>query len=349
MKSRFVRPCIQKLHAYQPGEQPKIAGLIKLNTNENPYPPSPKVFRVIRKMADARLRLYPDPNSDQLRARIAKIHGFRMEQVIAGNGSDDILTLCLRAFVDEGALVQFPRPTYSLYPVLTQIQNGRVREIRLDAEFRFDPKDFSSRAALTFIANPNAPTGTLFPRPVLASLAKRLKGVLVIDEAYVDFARQNALTLARRFRNVLVTRTLSKSFSLAGMRVGYAVGNSALVEALFKVKDSYNLDRVAQAAGEAALSDMAYHRRCVRRIVRTREFARRELLRRGWEVTPSEANFLFVRPAKGAARDWLSWLRGEKILVRWFAAPETRAFLRVTMGTDAEMRQFLRAIDRIEG
>ncbi len=348
MKSRLVRPAIQKLQEYQPGEQPKIAGLIKLNTNENPYPPSPCVMRAIRGELGARLRLYPDPHSDRFRKKIAQVYGFHPNQVVAGNGSDDILTMCLRAFVGEGSLVQFPRPTYSLYPVLTQIQNGRVQEIPLNNDFGFSLAEVKPKAALTLIANPNAPTGTLFPNRMLALLAQNLKGVLVIDEAYADFASHNALALARKLPNVLVTRSFSKSFSLAGMRLGFAVGPVPLIEALGKVKDSYNLDRLAQLAGEAALSDMAHHKKCVKRIVGARERLRRELQDRGWKVVPSEANFLFVKPKEGKAKQWLALLRDKKILVRWFGAPETRAYLRITIGTEHEMRELLCKVDQID-
>ncbi len=346
MKPGHARPCIRVLHAYTPGEQPKIAGLIKLNTNENPYPPSPRVIRAIRAAVDSRLRLYPDPSSDRLRRKIAEVYGFRMDQVIAGNGSDDILTLCLRAFVGEGKMVQFPRPTYSLYPVLTQIQGGKIREVPFSADYSLDVRRIDPGAALTLIANPNAPSGTVLTQAFLRKLARRLRGVLVVDEAYVDFAGENSLALARRSGNVLVTRSFSKSFSLAGMRLGFAVGHRALIEALFKVKDSYNLDRLAQVAGEAALSDMAYHRRCVARVVRTRGRVGRELARRGWRAFPSEANFLFVCPAGGSAREWFVRLRKNKILVRWFSAPSTRDYLRITIGTDAEMRRLIEVIDR---
>jgi histidinol-phosphate aminotransferase len=347
MKRNLIRPCIQTLHAYTPGEQPKIKGLIKLNTNENPYSPSPRVFSAIRKEVNERLRLYPDPSSDRFRERIAAVYRFKLNQVIAGNGSDDILTMCLRAFVDEGKKVQFPKPTYSLYPVLTQIQNGKIRQVSYDESFQLNPQKFDSSAALTFVVNPNAPSGTLVPQTVLKSLARRLRGVLVVDEAYVDFANENALALARKSKNVLVARSFSKSFSLAGMRLGFAVGHPDLIEALMKVKDSYNLDRLAQVAGEAALSDMDYHRKCVAKVVKTREKFCRSLEKRGWFVYPSHTNFVFVRPAQLQARVWLNKLRANKILVRWFSYPETKDYLRITIGTEAEMKQFLKAIDRI--
>ena len=348
MKCRpLVRASIRRLAAYVPGEQPRGARLIKLNTNENPYPPAPGVARAIRAQLGSRLRLYPDPTSEGFRRRVGKVLRFRPEQVIAGNGSDDLLTMCLRAFVGEGDLVQFPWPSYSLYPVLARIQGGRVRRAPFTASYALRVEQFDSRAALTFVANPNAPSGTALSTAFLRRLARRLRGVLVVDEAYADFAHENALVLARSARNVLVTRSLSKSFSLAGMRLGFAVGSPELVGALFKVKDSYNLDRLAQAAGEAAFADMAWHRRCVGRITRTRERFIAALGWRGWNVLPSEANFVFARPPVGKAADWFSALRGRGILVRWFAAPETRERLRITIGTDVEMRAVLRVIDAL--
>jgi histidinol-phosphate aminotransferase len=343
----LVRASIQKLHPYTPGEQPKIKGLTKLNTNENPYPPSPKVLQAIRQETSASLRLYPDPVSTKLREKIGTVYGFKSEEVIAGNGSDDILTLCLRAFVDEGALVQFPKPTYSLYSVLTQIQNGRFREIPFDSQYQLDPASFDSRAALTFVVRPNAPTGTSIPKTTMLALARRLKGVLVIDEAYADFAEDHCLDLARSLPNVIVCRTFSKSFSLAGIRLGFALGSEGLIEALFKVKDSYNVDRLAQVAGTAALSDMAYHRKTVAQIKETRRRFVRDLELRGWRSLPSETNFVFCRPPALSAKEWLARLREKKVLVRWFGARETRDFLRVTIGTPAEMKVFVQAVDLV--
>lgn len=339
MHSAFIRPCIRKMVAYTPGEQPRVPGLIKLNTNENPYPPSPRVFQAIRRELDGRLRLYPDPLSERLRRKAAAVYGFRPDQVIAGNGSDEILTLCLRAFVDEGRLVQFPVPSYSLYPVLTQIQNARIRRIAFTPRFGLDLAAFDRRAALTFIASPNAPSGTAIPPAFLRKLSVKLHGVLVIDEAYADFAGHHALGLARRARNVLVTRSFSKSFALAGMRIGLAFGGRELVGALFKVKDSYNLDRLTQVTAEAALSDLTYHRRTVARVKRTREWFRTKLEQLGWRVFPSEANFVFARPPGRSAREWFLRLRNRGILVRWFDHASTRDYLRISIGTDSEMKR----------
>lgn len=346
MKRRsLIRSEIRCLSAYVPGEQPRGTRLIKLNTNENPYPPSPRVARAIRRHLGARLRLYPDPVSLRFRERIGRTFDVDPERVIAGNGSDDLLTMGLRAFAGEGDLVQFPWPSYSLYPVLAGIQGARVRRVLFSERYELRLEQFDPRAALTFIANPNAPSGTALTTAFLRCLARRLRGVLIVDEAYADFARENALDLARALPNVLVTRSLSKSYALAGMRLGFALGSRELIGAMFKVKDSYNLDQLAQAAGEAAFADAAWHRRGVRRIVRTREVFRAALEERGWEVLPSEANFVFARPPGGAAEEWFLALKKRGVLVRWFAARETRERLRITIGTEREMRAVLRALD----
>jgi histidinol-phosphate aminotransferase len=291
--------------------------------------------------------LYPDPTSDGFRSKIASIYKFRLDQVIAGNGSDDILTLALRAFVDDKAWVQFPRPTYSLYPVLTQIQHGRIYQVPFKKNFTLSITPFRKNAALTLIANPNAPSGTLLSPSFLKKIARHVNGVLLIDEAYADFASQNSLHLARAMPNVMVSRSFSKSFSLAGMRLGFAVGPSKLIEALMKVKDSYNVDRLAQAAGVAALSDRSYYQKCIRRVLNTRERFKEELEDREWFVFPSETNFVFTQPPRYRAELWLRKLRENKILVRWFSSPETRDYLRITIGTDSEMNQCLSVIDKI--
>ncbi|MDD2709985.1 MAG: histidinol-phosphate transaminase [Verrucomicrobiae bacterium] len=346
MKNNLIRPSIVKMLAYTPGEQPRIPGLIKLNTNETPYPPSPKVARAIRRILNGSLRLYPDPVCLNLRAAIAKRYGFKIDEVFCGNGSDEILGACFRAFVDGGQVVQFPFPTYSLYPVLSKIHHARIREIPCGKDFSLALAQFDPRATLTFVANPNSPTGTLLSNAFLRKLARRLKGVLVIDEAYVDFAKSHALPLVRTEKNVIVTRTSSKSFALAGLRVGYAIGNRELIGALFKIKDSYNLDRLAQAAGQAAIEDIAYHRRLIKKVNRTREWCRRELIKRGWHTPPSEGNFLFTRPARHPAKKWLDILRKNKILIRWFEHPQIRDWLRISIGSDAEMRQLLKIVDK---
>jgi len=346
--SSLVLPHIRKLAAYVPGEQPKIPGLIKLNTNENPYPPSPRVFRALKQAIDPRLRLYPDPASLSLRKAIAAHFHCGTENVFVGNGSDEILSLALRAFAGEKCRVIFPAPSYSLYPVLVQIQNARPLVVELGADYTFSVEKFRPNASLSFIANPNAPSGTFIHKRILARLARRLKGVLLIDEAYADFARENCATLFKTFSNVLVTRSFSKSYSLAGMRVGFALGSRALINALFKVKDSYNVDRLAQIAAEAAFRDQPYLRRNVRRIRGTRERLSKSLLAHDWEVLPSEANFVFARPPEGMrAIDVFRHFRCHKVLVRHFPGKRTGAWLRISIGTDKEIDFLLKALQSI--
>lgn len=340
----LICPHIRRLKAYVPGEQPKIHGLIKLNTNENPYPPSARVFEVLKRAIDARLRLYPDPASLSLRKTIASRFRCGTDNVFVGNGSDEILALCLRAFAGEKRKVCFPEPSYSLYPVLVQIQHAKPLIIEFGKNYALGLKRFRRDAALTFIANPNAPSGTFIPKRALARLARRLKGVLVIDEAYADFADENCSSLFKKFPNVLITRSFSKSYSLAGMRVGFALGDRALIEALLKVKDSYNVDRLAQAAAEAAFRDQRHLRRTVKRIRRTRERLSRTLLKRGWEVLPSSANFVFARPPGIPAARVFRHLRRKKVLVRYFPGKMTGRFLRISVGTDKEIDFLLKAI-----
>lgn len=346
--SRLIVAHIRELQPYIPGEQPRIAGLIKLNTNENPYPPSPKVIRAVKKAVGGSLRLYPDPVALSLRKTLAGRFRCSTDNVFVGNGSDEILALCLRAFAGDRAAVQFPMPSYSLYPVLVQIENARAKSIPFRPGFELSAKDFDRASPLTFVANPNAPSGTWIPKRILAQLAERLRGVLVIDEAYVDFADDDCASLAARFPNVLVTRSFSKSYSLAGMRVGFCLGHRALIEALFKVKDSYNVDRLAQIAAEAAFKDQAYLSRTVARIRRTRERLGRELGRRGWEVLPSAANFVFAMPPKRtSAQQVFGELRRRKILVRHFPGKRTGAFLRISIGTDKEIDFLLKALQSL--
>jgi histidinol-phosphate aminotransferase len=344
VQKSLVAPNIRRLKAYVPGEQPKISGLIKLNTNENPYPPSPRVLRTLRSALDSRLRLYPDPSCVSLRRKIARRFGCSVENVFIGNGSDEILSLALRAFAGEKRRVGFPSPSYSLYPVLVQIQNARPRVVEFGGGYELPVKAFSRDAALTFVAHPNAPSGTPIPRSTLARLARRLRGVLLIDEAYADFARDNHAALFKRHPNVLVTRSFSKSYSLAGMRVGFALGSRPLIEALLKVKDSYNVDRLAQLAAEAAFGDQAYLRKTVRRIQKTRQRLESGLRKLGWEALPSAANFVFARPPHTPAAKVFRHLRQKKVLVRHFPGNQTGGWLRITVGTDKEIDFLLRAL-----
>jgi len=346
-----IRPLVRRLHPYVPGEQPRIPGLIKLNTNENPYPPSPKVLAAIKAAVDGRMRLYPNPTAEGLRGQLAKFHGCAPEHFIAGNGSDELLALATRAFVDPGQTVQFFTPSYSLYPVLADIHGARRNAVPLAADFalpslaqlrRGGAWDF--RAALTFITTPNAPSGRGYSTAELKELCRAQKGVVILDEAYVDFAREHAFALALQFPQVLVARTFSKAYSLCSLRVGYFAGHPALIAALHKIRDSYNVNGLGQVAAAATLRDLPYYRRNFKRLIATRERLSAQLRALGFDVPPSQTNFIFVRPPRWPAARWQQKLRKERVLVRWFDAPATRDFLRITIGTDAEADALLRAV-----
>lgn len=341
-----IRPSVQELEAYTPGEQPKGAGRVKLNTNENPYPPSPAVARVLRTFAVDSLRLYPDPFSQALRERLAELAGVSPGQVFVGNGSDEVLRLAMRAFTQPGGTVAAFDPTYSLYPVLAAAEELAYRAVPLPEGFGWTEPPAELDATLFCLANPNAPTGVLYPVETVRAFCRRFPGVVLVDEAYVDFSEgRDCLALAKELPNVLVCRTLSKSLSLAGLRVGYAVGAPALIEALYKLKDSYNLDRLAQALALAALGDLPWMQDNARRIIATRKRVAAELEKRGFAVVPSAANFLFVEPPAGtAAADLFAALRAKNILVRYFPGDRTGRFLRVSTGTDAQMDAFLAAL-----
>ncbi|MBM4163871.1 MAG: histidinol-phosphate transaminase [Lentisphaerae bacterium] len=343
--NRYVTHAVQALHAYTPGEQPQATGIVKLNTNENPYPPSPAVGQALAAFDPARLRLYPDPLCVAVRERIAVMHGCSPQQVFVGNGSDEILALCTRAFVEDAGTVGYFDPSYSLYPVLADIRKAEKRPVRLSDDFRWQmPAHY--QASLFFLTNPNAPTSLLFPCATVAAFCTSFDGVVLIDEAYADFSRSNCMALAVRAENenTLVMRTLSKAFSLAGLRFGYVIGPEPLIAALYKIKDSYNLDVLAQVAGLAALNDLEHMRANVRRIQETRSRLTAELRRRGWTVLDSETNFLFARPPQERAVECFERLRYAGIYVRHFPNPRTAAYLRITVGTDSQVEAFLQQI-----
>lgn len=357
----FIRPIVQKLHGYVPGEQPKIKGLIKLNTNENPYPPSPKVLAAIKAAVDGRLRLYPNPTAQRLREKLAKLHHCQPENILCGNGSDELLALATRAFVEPASgsrgsksTIQFFSPSYSLYPVLAAIHNTRTNIVALDKDFGIPTlpvlrksKAWDFHAALTFITTPNAPSGRGYSVAELEALCRAQKGVVVLDEAYVDFADTNALKLALKYPQVLVARTFSKAYSLCFQRVGYFVGHPALMAALDKIRDSYNVNGLGQIGALATLDDLKYYRANFRKIISTRQRLSRELTALGFSVLPSQTNFILARPPRFPAKAWLEKLRARKILVRWFKYPSVRNYLRITIGTDTEANALLRATRNI--
>ncbi len=345
--SPYIRTSIRQLHAYVPGEQPANPRIIKLNTNENPYSPSPAVAAALRGMVASNLRLYPPPTSDALRRRIAAMHGCSLENVFAGNGSDETLALCTRAFVEDDDCIGYFDPSYSLYPVLAGIRNVRTLPVPLDENFGWRPPP-ATGCRLFFLTNPNAPTGMLFAKHEVEAFCAGFKGVVLIDEAYVDFAREHCMDLAQRYDNVLVSRTLSKSFALAGLRVGYAVGAPALIEALFKVKDSYNLDGIAQTLALAALDDVEWMRCHAALIIAQRERLAAALDTLGYTVFPSETNFIWTQPPAGMmAQAVFENLRENGILVRYFPEGKLGAYVRITVGTEDEITALIRTLEHI--
>ncbi|CAG0999852.1 histidinol-phosphate aminotransferase [Methylophilaceae bacterium] len=343
---------MHRLTPYVPGEQPKLANLVKLNTNENPYGPSPKVLDALRAEAAETLRLYPDPNSDQLKAAIARYHGLNASQVFVGNGSDEVLAHTFQALLNHDAPLLFPDITYSFYPVYCGLYGIHYETIPLTEEFEIDVDDYLKPNGGIIFPNPNAPTGI----PLKLSGIERLlrantDSVVVIDEAYVDFGTESAVGLIHRFPNLLVIHTLSKARSLAGLRVGYAVGHPDLIEALTRVKDSFNsypLDRFASAGAIAAMEDHEYFEATRRKVMATRDDLVSALRQLGFEVLPSGANFIFARHPGKDGIELASELRERSIIVRHFKNPARIApFLRITIGTDLQNQQLILALREI--
>jgi len=336
-----ARPVVERMHGYVPGEQPRGGTVVKLNTNENPYPPAPGVIAAVAACAAADLRLYPDPMATALREAAARRYGVASEQVLVGNGSDDLLTMLMRTFVGLDDVVVYPEPTYSLYDTLVTIQEGRSLTIPFPADFALPAALADADGRVLIVCNPNSPSGTFTPLDVIEDLARGREWIVVVDEAYVDFAPATALPLVARYDNVLVLRSFSKSFSLAGMRLGLAFGHPELLAELAKVKDSYNVSRVAIAAGVAALEDYTWMEQNVARIVASRARLSEELRAVGYDVLPSAANFVLARRPgedQGAVQ---AALRERGVLVRHFATPRLADALRISVGTDEEIDRLL--------
>jgi histidinol-phosphate aminotransferase len=344
----LIRKSVEAMSGYVPGEQPRDADIIKLNTNENPYPPSPRVMDALVDITAGELSRYPDPVCMELRREISELHGTGPEQVFVGNGSDEVLALCIRAFVERDGSVGYFDPSYSLYPVLAQIEDVAVRPVPLADDFAWAmPADYE--ASLFFLAYPNAPTSLAYPHEQVEEFCRAFKGVVLLDEAYVDFAEQSVADLALQCDNVLVSRTLSKSYSLAGIRLGYAVGPLPLIEALYKIKDSYNVNRLTQAVALAALQDRGWMEHNAERIRSTRKRVSEALAQKGFTVMPSQTNFLWIRPGNGSAEALFAALRVHKIIVRYFPGERTGEWLRVSVGTDDQMDALLAAVDALGG
>jgi histidinol-phosphate aminotransferase len=334
-----ITESVRALEAYTPGEQPKCKNVVKLNTNENPYPPSPKCAAALKNFDLDRLRRYPDPVFSELRRELAKLNSASPENIFIGNGSDEILTVAAKTFVENDESIGSLDPSYSLYKTLAAIRD--VPWVGVENPRRHDFA--KTKTSLFLWTNPNAPTGVLRSGREIQAFARTFPGVVIVDEAYADFAKANCMALAvkRSNRNIIVMRTFSKSYSLAGLRLGYAVGPTELIEAMYKVKDSYNVDAVAQAVGLAAAKDQKWMLRNTQKVVKTRTWFTEELEKRGWDVLPSEANFVFARPPAGNAAEIFEALRRKRIFVRYFSGPKTADRLRITVGTDSEMKKLL--------
>lgn len=342
---------IQQLHAYVPGEQPQGEGWIKLNTNENPYPASPQVAAAISAELD-KLRLYPEPRSIKLRAAIGERYGLTAANVIIGNGSDNLLDLVTRCFVC-GPGAAHSVPSYSLYPVVCGMSGQHLIDLPFDRSMHLDVEALAATdASVFFLTNPNAPTGVAFSRSVIRTALTAINGLLVVDEAYVDFGGESAIPLLQDYDNLIVVRTFSKSYALAGMRVGYALASPGIISMLDRVRDAYNVDRIAQAAALAAFTDVDYFEARRQQVIATREATRAQLDALGWFTYPSAANFLFTEPVSASggtgaelAAALFNFLKERRVLVRYFPNhPLTCAFIRVSIGTDAQMQVFTNSI-----
>ncbi|WP_027525792.1 histidinol-phosphate transaminase [Bradyrhizobium sp. Ec3.3] len=347
--SRFWNPVVHTLSPYVPGEQPKQDGVVKLNTNENPYPPSPRVLAVVASAAE-RLRLYPDPRASQLREAIAAHYKVAPEEVFVGNGSDEVLAHTFQALLKHDAPLLFPDVTYSFYPVYCGLYGVAHEEVPLDAAMRVHITDYRRPCSAILLCNPNAPTGIALPRDTIAALlTEHPDQLVVIDEAYVDFGAESAVPLVARHDNLLVIQTFSKSRALAGLRVGFAIGQRPLIEALERVKDSFNsypIDCLALAGATAAIADDAWFEQTRARIMANRETLTRDLSGLGFEVLPSQANFVFARHRSQGGADLAAALRQRGVLVRHFKKPRIENFLRITVGTE---EQCGRLIDVLRG
>lgn len=349
--SKYWSPFVKSLEPYVPGEQPKLANLTKLNTNENPFGPSPRVLDAIRQASDESLRLYPDPNSDALKSAIAEYHHVGPEQVFVGNGSDEVLAHIFHALFGHDHPLLFPDITYSFYPVYCGLYGIPFETIPLDADFRIQVADYKGINGGIIFPNPNAPTGRFLAlEEIERLLSVNNETVVVIDEAYVDFGGDSAIALVNRYPNLLVTQTLSKSRSLAGLRVGFAVGHRDLVEALERVKNSFNsypLDRLAQAGAVAAFADEAYFQDCCQAVIAERERLRQALSGLGFETLPSAANFLFTHHQTRSAAELASALRERGIIVRHFDKPRVDNYLRITVGLKEQNDVLLSALQEL--
>lgn len=343
--SKFWNSHTKELEPYVPGEQPQDKHYIKLNTNENPYPPSPMVIEAIAKANNENLRLYPDPLCKELNRAIADAYGLELDQVFTGNGSDEVLAFAWQAFWGPETKIAYPDITYSFYPVYSQMFQTQATTIPLDDSFDIEKEAYDGQWDGIVITNPNAPTGKLLDLDAIKKILINHPDTLVlVDEAYIDFGGQSAVALINHYDNLLVVQTMSKSRSLAGMRIGYAMGHKELIEGLNRVKNSinsYTMDRLALVAGAAAMRDKTYFEEVCRKIIATREQTALELVELGFDVLPSKSNFLFVAPQGMAAQVLFQKLKDRGVLVRYFNKPRINRYLRISIGTDEEMAQMI--------
>lgn len=343
----YFRENVEKTKGYEPGFQPRQADVVKLNTNENPYPPSPAVLKALSEITPEQLRRYPDPMASAFRQAAAEVNGVEPEYIMCCNGGDELLKMAFQAFCDENRPVAYPVPTYSLYPVLAKLQNCMAVEISFDNEFNLPPKLAGAGAGLTIVCNPNAPSGSFINVNELASLADEVSGILLIDEAYVDFAEKNCTALAKDYDNVIILRSMSKGYSLAGIRFGYAIARPDLITGLIKVKDSYNVDAVAIAVAAAAIRDQDYFRKTVEKIKTERKRLTEQLKGLGFDVPDSSSNFVLVQCKNGNASEIYEKLTRRNIFVRYFAYPRLEDKLRITIGTPEQNDKLLSALKKI--
>jgi histidinol-phosphate aminotransferase len=347
MTSSF-RPHIVRLAGYVPGEQPQGGGFIKLNTNENPYPPSPRVLDALSRGLTDRLRLYPDPVATEFRRAAASLHGVEPDMILAGNGSDDLLTIMTRALVGPGELAAYPTPSYLLYSTLIRLQDGREHVVPFTTDWTLNLADFvHSDLKLVYLANPNSPSGTALSRHQVAELAQALPCPVIVDEAYADFAQENCISLVRDQPNVIVTRSFSKGYSLAGIRLGYLVAQAGIVDQLHKVKDSYNCDALSQVAGVAALADQDYLGQTRSKVLATRRRLTAALRDLGYSVPDSQANFVWATGGP-PAEETFEWLKERRVLVRLMRYQGYPAGLRISIGTDGEIDRLLQILSGLD-
>jgi histidinol-phosphate aminotransferase len=339
----FVRPTIRSMDGYAPGEQPGAGErVVKLNTNENPFPPSPRVVQAIHQMEPEMLRRYPDPNARSFCAAAAKVHDVTQDMILTGNGSDDILAIAVKTFLGPGDVLAVPHPTYSLYPVLAELDEVKFTTVDWDRDWGL-PVDalLVTKPKAIFLANPNAPSGTMVSPQKLEELAQGFKGLLLVDEAYADFAEDNCLPLLKKYENVVISRTLSKAYSLAGLRFGYAVAQPQVIREMNKAKDSYPNDALSIVAATAAIEDQEYARKSWEHVKSERQRVSSELTQMGWKVLPSQANFVLAGTPNGNGKAAYLGLKEQGILVRYFDKPGLSDKIRVTIGTSQENNALL--------